>query len=155
MGGPQGLSREPYSYRHDPSVPAFPDDRPLIIFDGHCVLCSGFAQFVLRHDPAARFRMLAAQTPLGDALYRHYGLNPVEYETNILVADGRAFFKSEAQIRIFEGLGLPWSAMAAGRLLPRPVRDGIYSILARNRLRWFGRRETCYLPEPGWVDRFL
>jgi predicted DCC family thiol-disulfide oxidoreductase YuxK len=144
-----------YSWRQDPSVPAFADDRPILIFDGHCVLCSSFAQFILRHDRARRFRLLAAQTPLGAALYRHLGLDPTDYETNILLEDGRAWLKSEGSIRVFERLGFPWSLMAFGRVLPRALRDRLYEAIARNRLRWFGRRATCYRPEPADADRFL
>jgi predicted DCC family thiol-disulfide oxidoreductase YuxK len=144
-----------YGWREDPSVPAFADDRPILIFDGHCVLCSSFARFILRHDRERRFRLLAAQTPLGTALYRHLGLDPTDYETNILLEDGRAWLKSEGSIRVFERLGFPWSLMAIGRVLPRPARDGLYAIVARNRLRWFGRRATCYRPDPAEADRFL
>lgn len=145
----------PYSYRKDDRVPSFPDDRAIIVFDGHCVLCSGFARFVLRHDKTARFRLLPAQTPLGDALYRHYGLDPAGYQTNILVEDGRAWFKSEGSIRMFEGLGWPWTLATAFRILPSPWRDAIYSLVARNRLKWFGRSDVCFLVEPGMTDRFL
>ena len=112
------MAREAFSYRSDPAVPSFPDDRPILIFDGNCVLCSSFVQFILRTDRKRRFRLLAAQTPIGAALYRHLGLNPTDYETNILIEDGRAWLKSEGSIRVFERLGFPWSLMAAGRLLP-------------------------------------
>lgn len=144
-----------YGWRGDPSVPAFADDRPILIFDGHCVLCSSFAQFILRHDRARRFRLLPAQTPLGTALYRHLGLHPTAYETNILLEDGRAWLKSEGSIRVFERLGFPWSLMAIARVLPRSVRDWLYAIVARNRLRWFGSRAICYRPDPAEADRFL
>jgi predicted DCC family thiol-disulfide oxidoreductase YuxK len=147
--------RTPYSYRDDPAVPKFADDRPVIVFDGYCVMCSGSAQFVMRHDERGTFRMLAAQTPLGHALYEHYGLDPRDYETMILIADGVATFKSEAVIRIAEGLGLPWSLVAVGRVLPRAWRNRLYGVLARNRFRVFGRRETCYLPDPRHAGRFL
>ena len=147
--------REPYSYRADANVPRFPDDKPVIIFDGKCVVCSRWAQFVLDHDRARRFRMLAAQMPLGAALYRHYGLDPVSYETNVLLQDGRAWLKSEGTIRMFEGLGLPWSLLRIARVLPRALRDRLYNVLARNRLRWFGTREACFLPRPADADRFL
>ncbi len=60
------MQRAPYDYRSDPAVPRFADDRPIIIFDGKCVLCSWFARFVLRTDRAGRFRLAAAQSPLGD-----------------------------------------------------------------------------------------
>jgi predicted DCC family thiol-disulfide oxidoreductase YuxK len=149
------MQRAPYDYRADPAVPRFADDRPVIVFDGKCVLCSAFARFVMRTDRQRHFRLLAAQTPLGDALYRHFGLDPVRYETYILLDDGQAFFRSEAAIRIFEGLGLPWRLFAAGRIVPLPLRDAFYNVVARNRLRWFGARETCFLPDPSQADRFL
>jgi predicted DCC family thiol-disulfide oxidoreductase YuxK len=149
------MARDAFSYRSDPTVPAFPDDRPILVLDGHCVLCSSFAQFILRTDRHRRFRLMAAQTPLGAALYRHFGLDPTEYETNILIEDGRAWFKSEGSIRIFERLGWPWSLVSIARLLPRPVRDWLYDIVARNRLRWFGARQTCFLPDRSQADRFI
>jgi predicted DCC family thiol-disulfide oxidoreductase YuxK len=147
--------RAPYSYRSDPAVPKFPDDHPIILFDGYCALCTGFAQFVLRHDPAAKFRLLVAQSALGYALYRHYGLHPQDYETNILIADGFAWFKSEAGIRILEGLGRPWSLVGGLRILPRPLRDQLYDFIARNRLRVFGKRARCHAPDASERGRFL
>ncbi|NOT70861.1 MAG: thiol-disulfide oxidoreductase DCC family protein [Hyphomicrobium sp.] len=147
--------RDAYSYRQDAAVPRFADDKPVIIFDGHCVLCSGWAMFVVRHDRQARFRLLPAQSPLGSALYQHFGLDPVDYETNILIADGRAWVKSEGSIRMFEGLGFPWSLAAAFRILPLGVRDRGYELLARNRFRIFGRRDVCFAPDASIKDRFL
>jgi predicted DCC family thiol-disulfide oxidoreductase YuxK len=144
-----------YSYRDDASVPAFPDDKPLIIFDGRCVLCSNFAQFVLRHDRNARFRLMAAQTPLGQAIYRHYNLDPVNFETNLLLQQGHAYRKSAAAIRIFSQLGLPWSLIKAASWIPRRMLDPLYDIVARNRLKWFGSRSQCFLADPSYRDRFL
>lgn len=149
------IAREAYSYRSDPAVPRFPDDRPIIVFDGYCALCSGWAKFVLRHDPQGTYRLLRAQSPLGRALYVHYGLDPDDYETNILIADGRAWFKSEGSIRMAEGLGLPWSLAGIFRILPRVVRDRAYAFIARNRLRFFGKRDTCYVPDNRYHDRLL
>jgi predicted DCC family thiol-disulfide oxidoreductase YuxK len=144
-----------YAYRGDPAVPPFADDRPIVVFDGHCVMCSRFAQFILRHDRKQMLRLLPAQTPLGFALYRHYGLDPLDYETNILIEDGLAFFKSTGSIRIFERLGFPWSLASIFRLLPFPLREHLYDWIARNRFRLFGRRDVCYVAEPGCEDRFL
>ena len=144
-----------YGYRSDPDVPAFPDDRPIIVFDGYCALCSGWARFVLRHDREGRFRLLTAQSPLGRALYVHYGLHPDDYETNILIADGRAWFKSEGSIRMAEGLGWPWKLGGVFRVLPIALRDRLYAMIARNRLRLFGKRQTCYAPDGRYADRFL
>jgi predicted DCC family thiol-disulfide oxidoreductase YuxK len=149
------ITREPFSYLRDPLVPRFPDDKPIIVFDGNCVLCSGFARFILKHDHKRQFRLLPAQTPLGKAIYIHYGLNPTDYETNLLVSEGRIWVKSEGTIRMFERLGFPWSLAAIGRIFPLAVRDRIYDIIARNRLRWFGVRQVCFLSLPGDEDRFL
>ncbi|MDC0598420.1 thiol-disulfide oxidoreductase DCC family protein [Gammaproteobacteria bacterium] len=149
------VKREPYSYNKDPALVDFPDDRPIIIFDGYCVLCSRWAQFVIRHDPQGKFRLLAAQSQLGYSLYKHYGLDPEDYESNILIAEGLAWFKSEGTIRMFEGLGLPWSVMRVFRILPVSFRDKLYSVLARNRFRLFGKRETCFVASPETKARFL
>jgi predicted DCC family thiol-disulfide oxidoreductase YuxK len=147
--------RVPYSYRSDAAVPSFPDDRPIIVFDGYCALCSGWAQFVLRHDAAEKYRLLPAQSPLGRAIYVHYGLHPDDYETNILIENGVAWFKSEGSIRMAEGLGLPWSLAAAFRIFPVRLRDPLYEFIARNRLRFFGKRESCYVPDAQDRHRFL
>ena len=149
------LAGQPYSYRRDASVPQFPDDRPVIIFDGHCVLCSGWADFVLRHDKQRRFRLLPAQTPLGHSLYVHYGLDPTNYQTHILIAGGLAYFKSDAGLRMAAGLGFPWSLAKGLRMLPARFRDAFYDRLARNRFRLYGRRDSCYAPSPQDRDRFL
>jgi predicted DCC family thiol-disulfide oxidoreductase YuxK len=151
----EGGVTPPFSYRSDPSVPAFADDRPVIIFDGHCVLCSRFARFVLRHDHRAVFRLMAAQSPLGQALYRHYGLDPVNFETNVLLDGGRAWFKSAGSIRMFVKLGLPWTLVGLLRVVPRPLLDRLYEVVARNRFRWFGASSVCFVADPAHSDRFL
>jgi predicted DCC family thiol-disulfide oxidoreductase YuxK len=148
-------AREPYSYRNDPLVPGFADDRPIIVFDGECALCSAWVQFALRHDRQKTYRFLAAQSQLGAALYRHYGLSSTDYETNILIKGGVALFKAEGSMQMIAGLGLPWSLINVGRMLPRPARDWLYSLIARNRFRWFGRRDSCFMPSPDNVGRFL
>lgn len=145
----------PYSYRSDPAVPGFPDDRPLIIFDGECVLCSASVRFILRHDRHRRFRLLTAQSALGQALYAHYGLNRRELETNVLIHQGLAWFESEGAIRMAGLLGFPYSLASAARLLPLRWRDALYAWIARNRYRWFGRNTVCHLPAPSERERFL
>lgn len=147
--------RDAYSYRADAAVPAFADDKPLIVFDGECVFCSARVQFVLRHDKAKRYRFLAAQSPLGEALYRHYGQNERDYKTNILIEDGSAHFKSRGTIQMLAGLGFPWSLVKILRILPQGLADRLYEYMARNRLRIAGQRQTCFVPSPELRDRFL
>jgi len=148
-------AQAPFAYRTDPAVPAFADDRPVIIFDGTCVLCSGFAQFIMRHDKARIFRLLAAQTPLGIALYEHFGLDPVTQESMILLEDGRAYLKADGATRIFAKLGLPWSLAQAARVLPNSLQVRLYDLVATNRYRLFGKRDTCFMPNRADSDRFL
>ncbi len=140
------------SYAADPRVPPFPDDRPLLLFDGECVLCSGWARFVLKHDKG-RIRLSVTQSSLGRALYAHYRLDPDE--TNLFLTNGRAFARSDAVLQVLSALGPPWSAATVMSILPRPLRDAAYGVLARNRFRVFGRRETCMIPPPGHAGRFL
>jgi len=134
---------KPYSYRDDPAVPEFPDDKALIVFDGICVLCNGFARFVAKHDTKERFRFAEAQSPLGGALFRHYGLDDIDFETNLLIEDGRAYGRLEAFARILGTLPAPWSLAKAVLTLPRPIRDWLYDRIAKNRYSLLGRYETC------------
>ena len=148
-------SKPAYSYRGDPTVPTFPDDRPIVVFDGQCAFCSASARFLMRRDRRGRLRLLPAQTDLGRALYRHYGLDPDDPESNILLQDGVAWFRSEGNLRISETLGWPWSAARLLRLVPEPVRDWGYALVARNRFRLFGRLDACEVPRPEFRDRVL
>ena len=144
-----------YSYRADPSVPPFPDDKVLVVFDGVCVLCSGFARFILARDTGFAFRLATAQSPLGQALYRHYGLDDDAFETNLMVADGRAHAKLDTVALAASRLGGAWRLLAVLRLIPRPLADWLYDAIARNRYRLFGRTEACMMPPPQWHDRFI
>jgi len=144
-----------YSYRDDPAVPSFPDDRPLIVFDGICALCSGFVRFVLRRDANGQFRFASAQSALGHALYRHYALDPENWESNLLIAEGRLYLRSEAAIEIVSRLGAPWRCLRMLRVLPRAWRDRLYDLIASNRYRWFGQHAYCGIPDPALSDRFL
>lgn len=144
-----------YSYRDDPAVPAFADDHPIIVFDGECIFCSGWVNFVLRHDREGRYRFIPAQSPLGATLYRHYGLDSRDYETNILIENGVAYFKSEGSLRMAAGLGFPWTLTGALRLMPRALRDPLYELVARNRYRIAGRRNACFVPTAEHRSRFL
>jgi predicted DCC family thiol-disulfide oxidoreductase YuxK len=112
------MRREAYSYRNDASVPAFADDKPVIVFDGECIFCSGWVRFLLRHDRRAQYRYLTAQSPLAR-------------------------------------LGLPWSLANICRILPAALRDPLYDLVARNRYRIAGRRQSCMVPTPEERGRFI
>jgi predicted DCC family thiol-disulfide oxidoreductase YuxK len=149
------MTSAPYSYRSDSTVPAFADDAAVLFFDGVCVLCSRFACHVLRHDTNHRIRLCAAQSALGQATYKHYGLDPVVFTTNILLSKGVPFFKSEAFIETMSLIGGLSSTARLLRLRPQGLRDMLYDPIARNRYAWFGERNVCYMPTPDERDRVL
>ena len=131
-------------------------DGPIVVFDGLCPLCSANARFILKRDRSRRFRLAAMQGEAGQALFRRFGIDPADPETLILVENGRALRDSAAILAIWSGLGGGWRVAAAlGRLVPRALRDGLYRLVARNRYRWFGRREACWLPSPADRERLL
>jgi predicted DCC family thiol-disulfide oxidoreductase YuxK len=126
----------------------------VVLFDGVCVLCSWWVHFIVERDPEARFRLLTMQGRQGRGLATRLGINPEVPETNAVVVRGRAFFKSDAAIRILESLpGLTWTRWLA--LVPRPLRDWIYDRVARNRYRVFGKVDTCLIPTPDIARHFV
>lgn len=129
--------------------------RDLIVFDGECVLCSGFFRFVLRHDHAQRFSFATAQSPLGQALYRALDLNPTEFETDLVIVNGRIYENLDAFAGAMSALGWPWRALAVVRFIPAPIRHPLYLLIARNRYRLFGRYDTCMVPGPDIRARFI
>jgi predicted DCC family thiol-disulfide oxidoreductase YuxK len=133
---------------------------PLIVFDGICHLCTGFVRFVIRWDRAALFQFLPAQSPRGEALYARLGLKSgvlenQDWDSNLLVLDGRVHTELDAFVEIARRFGGLWRLMPILYAIPRPLRDWLYNRLARNRYRWFGKRDVCYLPTPDLAPRFL
>jgi len=128
---------------------------PVVVFDGVCVLCNGWVRFLLRHDRQRRYRFAAMQTPTGRALLAAHGLDPDDPASFLLVGNGRAWRETDAIVRVATGLGGAWRATWILMAVPRPLRDGLYRTIARNRYRLFGRHESCVLPAPGHEDRFL
>lgn len=137
------ISRAPFSYRDDPAVPEFDDSKALFVFDGVCVLCSGGVSWLMRHDPRARLHFMSAQSPTGQALYRHYGI--VLDETYLLISDGQAYTASAGYLRLAGVLGGRWRLARAAAILPERLRDSVYRLVARNRYRWFGKADYCAL----------
>ena len=148
-------SKPAFSWRDDVSVPAFDDTRPLIVFDGVCVLCSRSMGFVARHEVGSSLQFTSAQSKLGQALFEHFALDPETFETVILLEHGRALGKRDAVAGIARHLRSPWRAGGLFRRFPRGLADALYDQLAGRRYRWFGRTATCFVPDPSWRSRVL
>ncbi|MDG4884369.1 DCC1-like thiol-disulfide oxidoreductase family protein [Mesorhizobium sp. WSM4884] len=130
-------------------------DQPLIVFDGVCVFCCGFARMVVRLDTDNRFRFATAQSPLGEALFCKHGLSTDSYETNLAIIDGKAFTKLDSFVAIMTELGWPWRAARLLLVLPRPLRDWLYDRVAKNRYALFGRKDSCEIPSAELRQRLI
>lgn len=128
---------------------------PVVVFDGMCVLCSANARFILHHDRRGHFSLAAMQGAVGAALLTRFGIDPDDPDTLIVVEGDSALRDSDAVLAIWRGLGWPWRAGTMLRIVPRFARDRIYRLIARNRYRWFGRRESCFVPTPEQAARVL
>ena len=131
------------------------DAGPIVVFDGVCALCSGWVRFLLRHDRESRYRFAAMQTEAGRALLVAHGLDPDDPSSFLLIDGERAWKDSDAIRCVVGGLGGIWRIAELLALLPRGLRDRVYRLVARNRYRWFGRTQTCFLPTPEQRARFI
>ncbi|MEY4935135.1 MAG: hypothetical protein RIS64_1494 [Bacteroidota bacterium] len=127
----------------------------IILFDGVCNLCDGVVQFVLKKDKKARFRFAALQSERGTALLKQFGLSTTNYNSFVLIESGRVYQKSTAALQVLKGLGGVWMLLYAFMIVPRPIRDAIYDRVARNRYRFFGKKDECMLPTAEIRARFL
>lgn len=127
----------------------------IVVFDGQCLLCNGWVQFLLQHDRSQRIRFASIQSAVGQQLLARVGLQ-VEGLQTLLVIDGeRSWQHTAAILRVLHALGWPWRLAWVGWLVPAPLRDALYRWVARNRYRIWGRSATCMLPAPEHRARFL
>ena len=124
---------------------AWPDDN-VILYDGVCVFCSRWVRFVVARDVRRRFRFTAIQPAYGTRMARALGIDPADPDTNAVIHGGVAYFKSDAALTVLSNLP-GWGWVRALRLVPRPIRDTVYNLVARNRYRIFGKYEECFVPD--------
>lgn len=132
------------------------DETVTVVFDTDCVLCSHWIRFVLRHEATENIHFASSRKSAGKELAAKFAHDPEDLDlTYLVIRRGRAFTKSGASLVLLGELKPPWSWLRILGLIPRPVRDGLYDIVARNRLRWFGEETDCLLPTPDQRHRFL
>ncbi len=127
----------------------------IILFDGVCNLCNGTVNFVADRDPDLHFRMASLQSETGQKLLDRYQLPKDNFETIILIEDGKTFTHSTSILRILKRLNGLWPMLSVFLLLPSPLRDWCYQWISGNRYRWFGKEDTCRIPTPEMAHRFL
>ncbi len=127
----------------------------VLLFDGVCNLCSGTARFAIRRDPDKKLKFASLQSEAGQRLLALHQLPAEDFRSMVLIEDGKAYTKSSAVLRFFKKLRQPWPLLYAFAVVPRPVLDFFYDKVSRNRYRWYGKKESCWLPTPELKDRFL
>ncbi len=141
---------------NETTEPATLTDRPVLVYDGRCGLCHKAVRHILKYDRAGRFRFAANTTPTGQRLLREAGFpGGSPPNTMVLLSGGRVFTHSGAALEIARRLGGIHALAAPGRLVPRFIRDRLYTFVASRRYRIFGSYETCRLPSPAERSRFL
>lgn len=127
---------------------------PVVLFDGVCRLCNGSVNFILRRDSKGRLKLAPLQSDYGRQVLGSHGKHPDVLDSMMLLEGERLTVKSTAVIRISKYLGGAWPLCMIFLIIPRFIRDFIYDIVAKNRYRWFGKYDTCRLPDPEFEDRF-
>ena len=126
-----------------------------VLFDGCCNLCNRAVVFIIHRDRRGQFAFAALESVYARNVLQQAGMDQELNETMYLVEEGRIYDRSTAALRIARRLGGGWPLLYGFIVLPRGFRDGLYRWIARNRIRWFGRRETCMVPVPEWKARFF
>jgi predicted DCC family thiol-disulfide oxidoreductase YuxK len=144
----------PSTFPESQADPA-PPEHPVVLFDGVCNLCNGSVQFIIARDPSAHFRFAPLDSAAARSLIGESAPLGAVPDSIVLMDHRRMYTRSAAALRIARRLRFPWPLLYALIIVPRPLRDAIYDFIARNRYRWFGKRDTCMVPSPELRARFL
>ena len=145
----------PASETRPTPAPLLKPGETVVLFDGVCKLCNGWARFLILHDHQRRMRLAAVQSPEGQALLAWAGLPLDQFDSIAVIRDRHHWERSEAVLEIIAQLPARWRPLLLLRSIPRLLRDWAYDRIARNRYRLFGKYDTCLLPDPDHEQRFL
>ena len=129
--------------------------KPIILFDGVCNLCNRSVDYIIGHDKQGRYLLAPLQSNIGKALAAEHGIDADALSSMVLIESGRAYVRSTASLRICRRLAGPAKLLWPLIVIPRPIRDAVYSLIAWHRYRWFGKRQACRLPTEQERARFL
>ncbi|TNE73801.1 thiol-disulfide oxidoreductase DCC family protein [bacterium] len=127
----------------------------IVYFDGVCNLCNASVDFIIKRDLKAKFKFASLQSDLGQKILQENQFNSDDYDSFILEQNGNVYIKSSAAIRVAMQIGFPWSLLGVFLAIPPFIRNIVYSFIAKNRYKWFGKKETCRLPTPEERARFI
>jgi predicted DCC family thiol-disulfide oxidoreductase YuxK len=130
-------------------------DYKVVLFDGVCNFCNSSVNFIMARDKHDRFRFAALQSDAGILLQKKFSIDPNDLSSFILIEGDKYYRKTTAALRVGRYLGFPWSLGYVFILIPPPVRNIAYNIIARYRYKWFGKREVCRVPEAEERGKFL
>lgn len=130
-------------------------EHPIILFDGVCNLCNGAVQFIIERDKKQQFRFASLQSDIGKQYQTKAGLSTDSIDTILLVENGKIYQKSSAALRIARRLDGLWFVLFGFIIIPTFIRNGVYDWIARNRYRWFGKQDSCWMPTPDLKVLFL
>ncbi len=130
-------------------------ENPIILFDGFCNLCNGAVQFVIKRDKKNCFTFASLQSDEGQKLLKKFDLPTTDFNSFILIEDDKAFTRSAAALKVAKNLNGLWSSLYGLMIVPKFIRDGVYNWVAKNRYKWFGKKNACMIPTPELKARFL
>ena len=131
------------------------DNQHIILFDGVCNLCNSSVQFVINHDPNHLFNYAPLQGDTAKDLLANSDSPGLDLDSVVLVEDGKVYDRSTAALRIARKLKGGWPLLYGFIIVPKFIRDGVYNWIAKNRYRWFGKKESCMIPTPELKSKFL
>lgn len=132
-----------------------PKDKKIILFDGVCNLCNSSITFVIKHDPNDLFRYAPLQSNIGKSLLEKHQIDPEKVDSIILVDQEKAYIKSSAALHIARSLSGAYPLLAIFLIIPAFLRNLVYDYIARNRYKWYGKKESCMIPTPALKAKFL
>ena len=127
----------------------------IILFDGVCNLCNGAVNFVIKRDPGNVFKFTPLQEKQGVLLLKKHAIDAQKLDSIVLVENKKVYTKSSAALRIARKMSNLWPLFFVLLIIPKFIRDGVYDFIAKNRYKWFGKKEQCMIPTPGLKEKFL
>lgn len=133
-----------------------PIDKKIILFDGVCNLCENSVQFIIKHDKNDVFRFVSIQSNLGQKIINYLGIDLSKVDSIILYIPNKAYYtKSNAALRIAKDLNGFISVLSYLNFLPNFIKNFVYDFIAKNRYKWYGKKESCMLSKPEFKSKFL